>query len=288
VADSLPGVASRIEKTAAPDRPRKDTINLDAIYNREKQRLSRTAQGDPVEFLQRYRDPKDMEIAGFLASQFAYGRIDIFKRFLGELFDSMGESPGRFVEAGDFSRLRGLYYRFHKDGEIIDLFGVLRRVAQEYGGIGEMMRRFYRGDVREAIWSIRDHVMSADGKKLLFFFPKRLKANPLKRWNLYLRWMVREDEIDVGLWDFIDRADLTIPLDTHIFKIGRCQGWTDQRSPSWKAAREITEALKEHCPEDPLKYDLFLCHHVGIDAGCSGRRTPACEQKCLLVKDQEG
>ncbi len=268
---------------AAPGRPRKETIDLETIYNRRKESLHRTAQSDPVEFIRQYSDPQDTELAGFLASQFAYGKIEVFKKFLRELFSRMGESPHRFVVTGDFSLLHGLYYRFHKDKEIIDLFAVLKRIADEYGSLGEMMRRSYHGDVRETLWSMRERLIPGKGEDLLFFLPKRLKANPLKRWNLYLRWMVRKDEVDVGLWDFISKADLTIPLDTHIFKIGRCQGWTDQRSPSWKAAREITEALKRYCPEDPLKYDLFLCHHVGIEAECRGKRTTECEQKCLLV-----
>jgi uncharacterized protein (TIGR02757 family) len=94
--------------------------------------------------------------------------------------------------------------------------------------------------------------------------------------------MVRKDEVDVGLWSFIDKKDLIIPLDTHIFKIGKCLGWTECNTPTFRAAKEITEALKKFSPEDPLKYDLFLCHRVGIEAGCTGRKTAGCGEKCLI------
>jgi len=104
----------------------------------------------------------------------------------------------------------------------------------------------------------------------------------LKRWNLYFRWMVRKDEVDVGLWDFIDKKNLIIPLDTHLFKIGRCIGWTECKTPTFRAAKEITEALKKFSPEDPLKYDLFLCHRVGIGAECTGRKTAGCRKKCVI------
>ena len=104
----------------------------------------------------------------------------------------------------------------------------------------------------------------------------------MKRWNLLLRWMVRKDEIDVGLWDFIMPENLVVPLDTHIFKIGRCLDWTEKRTPTWRAALDITENLKKYDPLDPLKYDFFLCHRVGIGAGCTGTRTAACRNTCPL------
>ncbi len=237
---------------------------------------------DPVMFVHRYAESRDKEIAGFLASQFAYGNIKAMKRFLSDLFDCMGESPHRFLSAGDFSALDRLYYRFHKGREIVDLFNVLRQVVRDYGSIGGMLEAHYDGDIRETLWTVRGHLFGRNKSRLIFFFPKRLPANPLKRWNLYLRWMVRRDEIDAGIWTFIDKRDLVIPLDTHVYKIGRCLGWTGTQTQSWKAAGEITEALKESAPDDPLKYDFFLCHMVGIGAGCTGVRGTACEERCLL------
>jgi len=236
---------------------------------------------DPVEFVHRYRDDGDKEIAGFLASQFAYGKIEVFKRFLEDMFLRMDDSPCRFIKNGDFARLEGLYYRFQKEDDIILLLTVLRKALNEFDSIGGMVRHFYRNDVRDALWRVRAHLLG-DSDDLTFFFPKPLPSNPLKRWSLYFRWMVRKDQVDEGLWDFIDKKDLIIPLDTHIFKIGRCMGWTKRKAPSYKAACEITEALKRYSPEDPLKYDFFLCHRVGIGAGCTGRKIGACGKKCVI------
>jgi uncharacterized protein (TIGR02757 family) len=262
-------------------------IDLDTIYNREKDSLPAVAAGDPVEIVGRYTDPMDLEIAGFLSSQFAYGKIEVFKRFLDEVFNRMGEGPRRFVESGDLSVLKGLYYRFQKEQEIIELFTVLRRIVEEFGSIGGMVDWFYRGDARKALWEARRYLLGT-GDELLFFFPKPLKSSPLKRWMLYFRWMVRKDQIDQGLWNFMDKAQLTIPLDTHIFKIGRCMGWTEAKTPTWKAASEITDALRQYCPEDPLKYDLFLCHRVGIEGGCKGVRSDRCIERCLLHPERDG
>ena len=241
---------------------------------------------DPVEFLQRYKENRNIEIAGFLASQFAYGKIDIFKKFLRTLFELMGDNPYEFIKRGKFSALSKLYYRFQKGKDIVLLFHTLKRILDGYGSIGMMLKSLYNEDIRSTLWAVREHFFG-NGNELIFFFPKPSASNPLKRWNLYLRWMVRKDEIDVGLWDFIDKRDLIIPLDTHIFKIGQCLGWTKKRNPSYKAACEITEVLKAISPEDPLKYDFFLCHMVGIGAKCTGKKTLACVERCMLVDSSE-
>lgn len=195
----------------------------------------------------------------------------------------MEEGPFRFVEKGDFTGLKGYYYRFQKDNDIIRLFESLRKIYGDFGGIGAMLRTYYKGDIREALWKVRDHLFKG-GNDLIFFFPKPSSVNPLKRWNLYLRWMVRKDVIDRGLWDFIDRKDLMVPLDTHVFKIGKCLGWTKRASQSYRAALDITEALRKFAPDDPLKYDFFLCHKVGIGAGCTGKRTPQCRKACPVYE----
>jgi uncharacterized protein (TIGR02757 family) len=242
---------------------------------------------DPVAFVHRYEDDRDREMAGFIAAQFAYGKIGLFAAFLENLFARMDGSPCRFVGEGDFAHLKGLCYRFQKEGDILQLFAMLRRIIDRFGGIGAMLEAFYDGDTRRCLWRVREQLFGAS-RDLDFFFPRQSQANPQKRWNLYLRWMVRKDEIDVGLWHFIDKKDLVVPLDTHIFKIGRCLGWTTRQTPSWQAAREITEVLKEECPEDPLKYDFFLCHCVGIGAGCSGRRNADCEGRCPIYGEALG
>jgi uncharacterized protein (TIGR02757 family) len=259
-----------------------EKINLEDIYKREKTALPGLINNDPVEFVHRYLDGRDREIAGFFASQFAYGKIDSFKRFLEDLLGRMGDSPYLFVAKGDFAILKGLYYRFQKEEEIVLLFNILRRMINEFGGIGNMLKFFYEGDVRRALWNVRKHFLKND-RDLIFFFPKQLPSNPMKRWNLYIRWMVRRDEIDIGLWDFMDKKDLIVPLDTHVFKIANCMGWINSKTPSYRAAVEITNKLKIFSPEDPLKYDFLLCHGVGIGAGCTGIKNPGCFSRCVLV-----
>lgn len=243
------------------------------------------ADDDPISFVHKYRKSQDIEIAGFLAAQFAYGRIDLIQRFLARLFAAMGSSPADYIERNDFAAIDRIYYRLHKGADIVRLLRVLHDIVDRYGGVGQMLKSHFQGDIRETLWLAREELFEGreDGD-LLFFFPKRSSTSALKRWNMYLRWMVRKDDIDFGIWDFIRRSDLVIPLDTHIYKIGRCQGWTAQKTQNWKAALEITETLKQAAPEDPLKYDFVLCHAIGIDGRCSGARNPSCIERCLLYE----
>jgi uncharacterized protein (TIGR02757 family) len=93
--------------------------------------------------------------------------------------------------------------------------------------------------------------------------------------NLYLRWMIRDRDIDFGLWQGIPKDKLIIPLDTHIARIGKCLGLTERSSADWKMAAEITASLKRLDSSDPLKYDFALCHQ-GIAGVCSAKKCEGC------------
>lgn len=87
---------------------------------------------------------------------------------------------------------------------------------------------------------------------------KRRGASPLKRWMMFLRWMVRHDAIDMGLWSGVRRSDLIIPLDTHTFAVSQKLGLLERKSYDLQAAVELTERLKGFDAEDPVKYDFAL------------------------------
>jgi uncharacterized protein (TIGR02757 family) len=93
-----------------------------------------------------------------------------------------------------------------------------------------------------------------------FMFPLPEKGSACKRMNLFLRWMVRKDELDFGLWCEIPTNKLVIPVDTHIAKICKQLKLTKKKNVSWKMAEEITENLKKFDADDPVKYDFALCH----------------------------
>ena len=91
-------------------------------------------------------------------------------------------------------------------------------------------------------------------------FPLPSKGSACKRSNLFLRWMVRQDDLDFGIWDKIPKSKLIIPVDTHVAKICKTLKLTTRKNVCWLMAEEITNNLKAFDAEDPVKYDFAICH----------------------------
>src|SRR4030066_320526 len=113
----------------------------------------------------------------------------------------------------------------------------------------------------------------SDGFRHLFPTPGK---GGCKRLNMYLRWMVRKDSIDFGLWKEIPSSKLIMPIDTHVARLSRYLGLSKRKSVDWKMAKEVTESLKILDPMDPVKYD-FALSRLGILNECPAKRD---ESKC--------
>lgn len=253
---------------------------------------------DPIEFPHRYKDPRDIEVSGFIASSLAYGRVDLFKPVIEKILSKMGKSPYEFLLAFDLKKHRklfqGISYRFNKNEDILCMIFILHKILEKYSSLEDLFMKFYKPDalnIREALKGAVETMLNTDtsivyGKDirpagLLQFFPSPDKGSTCKRSNLFLRWMIRDRDIDLGIWKGIPKDKLVVPLDTHIAKISKCLGFTSRNAQDWKTAVDITEALKKFDPEDPLKYDFALCHH-GISGVCKGRRENKACKGCMF------
>jgi uncharacterized protein (TIGR02757 family) len=110
-----------------------------------------------------------------------------------------------------------------------------------------------------------------DSSPANFFFPDPASGSACKRWNMYLRWMVRRDRLDLGLWPGIPTSRLVMPTDTHIHLVARRLRLTRRRTADWRTAREITDRLARIDPRDPVRYDYALCR-LGILQICKPQR----------------
>lgn len=136
--------------------------------------------------------------------------------------------------------------------------------------VGKALKGFVNAFVNMTYPEIRRH-----SHGFLHFFPSPEKGSPCKRLTLFLRWMIRDKDIDMGIWKGIPKNKLVIPLDTHIARISKCLGFTRRKSVDWTTAIEITESLKSLDRDDPLKYDFALCH-LGVTKVCSKLRCSEC------------
>jgi uncharacterized protein (TIGR02757 family) len=233
---------------------------------------------DPLETVRALETPQDREIGSFIASALAYGRAEKIVETVRNLFQRMDNAPYRFVcefdPGRDAERFRTFVYRFSRGEDMVCLIMLVQRALREYGSLERLFLRVYRHDQPHVGPALTDfvetllsypcslyrnhHVPTEAGVR--YFLPSPRSGSACKRLNLFLRWMVRQDAIDLGLWRAVSPGRLIIPVDTHIARLSRALGLTPRRQADWRMALEITGALRVFDPDDPVKYDLSLCH----------------------------
>ena len=230
---------------------------------------------DPLQFLHLYEDERDIEAIGFIASVFAYGNVKQINNSLERIRTIVKNKPYSYVvkfAQKDYKDFNGLKHRFYSQEDIVNLFLVLNHIYKNYNSLKNLFLSSYNPqepNLKNSISKFSDHLIETvkviSGQKnvsagIRFMFPKPEKGSACKRMNLFLRWMVRKDELDFGLWSEIPTNKLIIPVDTHIAKICKSLKLTKRKNVSWRMAEEITEKLKKFDPNDPVKYDFALCH----------------------------
>lgn len=266
------------------------------------ERLYRTfnhlhSANDPVHIVRRYGAAEDREVVGFCAAGLAFGRVASVLHSIELLLAVMGSRPAAFVRkfdpAADGRRLAPLVHRWIRGSDLVALMLVLQRILRESGSIEQF---FLAGDVVGArdvgpgleafsTRALATDVRPAYGRVprrpgVCFFFPRPSVGSACKRLNLFLRWMVRKDVVDLGVWTGLSPSRLIVPLDTHVVRLGRCLRLTRYRSPGWKMAAEITASLRAVDPADPVRYDFSLCH-VGMMNACGFNRAQK-DSQCPL------
>lgn len=255
---------------------------------------------DPVHIVRRFHSREDREVVGFCAAALAFGRVASVLRSIEALLAAMGPRPASFVRGFDPSRhataLRPLVHRWIRGADLVALMLILRRMLREAGSIEDF---FLEGDdpaapdIAPALDSFSRRALETDLRPaygfrspkalrhtVCYFFPRPSAGSACKRLNLFLRWMVRKDAIDLGVWSRVAPSRLVVPLDTHVIRVGRCLRLTRYSSPGWKMAAEITASLRALHPEDPVRYDFSLCH-VGMMNACGYGRAQR-DSRCPL------
>ena len=279
--------ASNVRRLKAP---------LDRLYDTFNHAESAV---DPVHVVRRYGAPEDQEVVAFCAAALAFGRVASVLGSIESLLSVLGPHPAAFIRefdpAKDAERLRPLVHRWIRGVDLVALLWILRRMLTDAGSIegyflagndaahadtdvGSALDDFSR---RARTIDLRDFYGPRAGRRGVdYFCPRPGAGSACKRLNLFLRWMVRRDAVDLGLWSRVSPSTLVIPLDTHVIRIGQCLGLTRYRSPGWRMAREITESLRRLDPVDPVRYDFSLCH-LGMMDACGFNR-PQRDRQCPL------
>jgi len=257
-------------------------------------------ESDPLQFLHRYQNPLDQEIVGFIASAFAYGNVKSINATVGSILSQMGVSPRKYIEGFNCqkeSEWDGFIYRFNDQKDLVLLFYILKKILRSTGSLEDFfaapLAQFPEFKTKDLIHQFSHRALEfAAMREDLFkrndlrpgvrwFFTDPLAGGASKRINLFLRWMVRSDELDLGVWSQISQRDLMIPVDLHVSRISCFIGLTTKKQSTWRAAEEFTENLKRICPEDPTRYDFSLSR-LGILKTCNGVKERRHCSECRL------
>jgi uncharacterized protein (TIGR02757 family) len=255
---------------------------LESLYARLNRRC--LVHPDPLELLYAYPDLRDREIAGLIASGLAYGRVASILRGARTVLDALGPAPSGFLQASEPGQLeflfRGFRYRFTTGDEIAGLLHGASRLQAVHGSLGALFGTLSsRMEHAEACDALVGAILQASDLRASTLLSKTSGGSACKRLNLFLRWMVRNDEVDPGGWEGVPPARLMVPLDVHMHRAGRLLGFTTRETADWRTVVEVTRGFREYSPEDPARYDFALTRfgiradmdHAGLEmelAGC--------------------
>lgn len=235
---------------------------LDELYAKYNRR--EFVHPDPLEFLYNYGGVADREVVGLVASSLAYGRVAQILKSVGLVLELLGPSPAAFVESASGRQLSealsGFRHRFTGGEELALLLAGIGAARRRYGSLERCFKAGMSSvhDLRTPLSAFVSELSAAAGGRLPHLLPSPGDGSACKRLNLFLRWMVRRDDVDPGGWDGVPQSMLFVPLDTHMHRIGRALGFTRRSQANWRTAAEVTAAFEKIAPGDPVCYDFAL------------------------------
>ena len=220
---------------------------------------------DPIQIPHLFMRKEDIEIAGFLAATIAWGNRKMIIRNAHQMMDMLGNAPYDFITSHseqDLTGLKRFVHRTFNGDDFVEFIRGLRHIYQNHGGIEQVFTTYQQPD------SLQPAISQF---KRLFFEESALHrtqkhvSDPMsnsaaKRINMFLRWMVRDDNkgVDFGLWKQIPASALSCPLDVHSGNVARKLSLLNRKQNDAKAVALLDNQLRQFDPKDPVKYDFAL------------------------------
>jgi uncharacterized protein (TIGR02757 family) len=236
----------------------KAKAELDTIL--DKLSVESFIANDPISIPKRFSKKEDIEISAFFASILAWGQRVTIINNTNKLMHWMGEEPHKFILEHSDYELKAMEKFVHRTFNSTDLLYFIE-VLKHFYSKGNSLENYFIGEtMKDKIAHFHQSFFDFD------FAPSRTRkhiANPAKnssakRLNMYLRWMVRNDELDFGIWKSINTSELKCPLDVHVQRAAFHFGLLTRTQQDWKAVEELSDNLLLLDGVDPIKYDLAL------------------------------
>lgn len=230
------------------------------LYNSKRYLLT-----DPIIFPSRFSKKADIEIASLISSSLSYGKVEQILKTLQKVF-SILSSPLEYLKSSSTKKIikdfKDIKHRFTTSYELASFLIRLKELYTHNKDMEEAFLRFYSPKKR-INHSYTPFLLKTFGCNFKTLIPDPRKKSAMKRFNMFLRWMVRKDNIDFGIWKRISTSLLIYPLDTHIHRFALLNKITKRKDNSIKTAYEITDFFSKIEPQDPVKYD-FAITRLGI------------------------
>ena len=244
-----------------------------------KQRLDELAEkynspeyftGDPIIFPKRFSDKRDIEISAFVTSVIAWGRRPMILRNAERIHQLMSNEPYRFVMEGDIEAIgEDNLHRTFFGRHLRYMLRGLRAIYEKSASLETFAVKTGATDAAAPSWHLAENInrIMADENRLCTqpltgpsrCLPDDAAKSALKRFNMALRWLVRNDgKVDIGIWEALKPSQLFIPLDVHAARTARTLGLLQRKANDRRAVEELTENLRKYRPCDPAVYDFAL------------------------------
>ncbi|AYE36393.1 TIGR02757 family protein [Borrelia turcica IST7] len=243
----------------------KDTIFdiLELIYNKYNKR--EFVHPDPLEFLYNYAEKEDVELVGLLSSSLALGRVEKILEAINRVLKPLGRNPSEKLKYFTKDDLNVIYkdfiYRFFKTEDIVRLIMTIKEIQNKYSTIENLFYGIYKknGNFISSLDELITYMENINEESFGLLLPKPSKGSACKRLFLFLRWMIRKDEVDLGIWDKFNPSNLIVPMDTHMTDISfKLFNLKYNKSVNLKKAIEVTKYFSNSNKNDPVKYDFSL------------------------------
>jgi uncharacterized protein (TIGR02757 family) len=259
--------------------------------NRLHDAHQRNIESDPIYFAHQYTDPQDRELIAFISAMYAFGQVKAIFGSLRNFTTFLGYNPAQKILTLNETELKKYSFAKHRwitPDDTRSFFRLLKKILKQHGSLEKSFLQFYdsQSSTIEAAmiqWmeSFKKELISMQkkpltlGQKFLLASPDKNSAS--KRLLMCLRWMVRTEYPDLGLWKNVSPSKLLMPIDVHLFRFSKYFGFTRRKQSDWKAVVEITGHFQKVNAEDPVRYDfslarlgiLNLCIHKFSEQHCN-------------------
>ena len=223
---------------------------------------------DPISIPHSYSLQQDIEITAFWTSVIAWGRRNMIINNATRLFDLMDNAPYDFIvnhEEKDRKRFLDFKHRTFQPTDTLYFLEFLQWYYQNHDSLQSAFSQFITNDdenIKPALIGFSDLFFSLEDAphRTKKHIPTPLRKSTCKKLNMFLRWMVRDDDkgVDFGIWKDINPSQLMIPIDVHVERVAKKLGLLKRKQRDWTAVEELTKSLKSFDPTDPAKYDFSL------------------------------